>query len=112
MLVDFESTAGLEIKTTNVVPNSVTFQQASRPQPIRFGAFSGQLTYDFTGMTGVSKVMIAILNEQGEMGREIPGAPYRFGLWVYGDAQNHWLRLAMTDASGNNRSLNFTPLGA
>lgn len=111
VFVDFESTQGLKIKTTNVVPDSVIFQQASRPQPIRFGAFSGKLTYDFTGMTGVSKVMIALLNEHGKVGREIPGAPYRFGLWVYGDAQNHWLRLSITDASGNNRRLNFTPVG-
>ena len=111
VLVDFESTKGLRVQTNNVVPDSVTFKQVSRPQPIRFGAFSGRLSYDFSGQPGTSSVTIALLNENGEIGREIPGNPQRFGIWVYGDGKRHWLRLATVDAANNKRNLNFTALG-
>lgn len=111
VLVDFESMAGLKIESNNVVPDSVSFTQVSRPQPIRFGAFSGRLSYDFTGQTGNSSVTIALLNEKGQVGRQIPGKPQRFGIWCYGDGQGHWLRLVTIDAANNKRNLNFTPLG-
>ena len=111
VLVDFESSNGLEVQSKNVVPGSVTFSHVSRPHPIRFGAFSGRVTYDFTGQNGTSSVSIALLNKEGNIGREIPGRPNRFGIWVYGDGQGHWLRLVTIDAANNPRNLNFTPLG-
>src|SRR5699024_1145171 len=102
---------GLKLISRNVVEGSVSFSQVSRPNPIRFGAFSGKVTYDFTGQTGHSSVSIALLNQAGEIGREIPGKPKRFGIWVYGDGQGHWLRLVTTDGAANDRNLDFTPLG-
>lgn len=111
VLVDFESNKNLEVRSKNVVPGSVTFSPVSRPHPIRFGAFSGRLTYDFTGQANTSSVSIVLLNQEGNIGTEIPGRPYRFGIWVYGDGQGHWLRLVTRDAANNPRNLNFTPLG-
>lgn len=111
VLVDFESSKGLALRSKNVVPDSVSFSQTSRPHPIRFGAFSGRVTYDFTGQTGHSSVSLDLLNEKGEVGRAIPGQPRKFGIWVYGDGQGHWLRLVTTDGAENRRNFDFTPLG-
>ena len=111
VLVDFESSKGLDIRYKNVVFDSVKFSQTSRPHPIRFGAFAGRVTYDFTGQVGHSSVFIDLLDEKGEVGRAIAGNPKKFGIWVYGDGQKHWLRLITTDGADNKRNLDFTPLG-
>lgn len=111
VLEDFASIDNLQIISRGTVKDSVAFDLVSRPYPIRFGAFSGQLTYDFTGQTGSSSVTIQLLDEAGNIGRQVPGEPQRLGLWVYGDSQNHWLRVSTIDAVGNKRNLNFTSLG-
>ncbi|CAG7635369.1 phosphodiester glycosidase family protein [Paenibacillus allorhizosphaerae] len=111
MIADFESLDTLTVSFVNAVPHSVTLVRAARPSPVRFGTFSGKLSYDFTNTSGGSRAVVEILNAQGEQGREIEGEPYRFGLWVYGDGAGHWLRVRIRDATGHERYLNFTEAG-
>ncbi|WP_062108155.1 phosphodiester glycosidase family protein [Bacillus niameyensis] len=111
VITNFESLEGMSVYSDRAVPGSVTLTRAPRPQPVRFGTFSGKLTYDFTNISGSSKAVIQFSNQSGEKGLQIEGRPYRFGVWVYGDANGHWLRLGITDANGEHRPLNFTEHG-
>src|SRR5699024_6668721 len=110
-ITDFESLDGLEIEATRIVKDSVTFTQSERPGPVRFGRYAGKVTYDFTGQSGRSKVSIKFQDEKGNVGKSVSGEPYRFGVWVYGDENNHWLRMGIEDANGETQSLNFTEVG-
>ncbi|CAG7649234.1 hypothetical protein PAESOLCIP111_05823 [Paenibacillus solanacearum] len=111
IIADFESLGKLAASSVNAVPDSVTLARAARPSPVRFGTFSGKLTYDFTHTSGGSRAVVELLNDAGGPGREIEGEPYRFGLWVYGDGGGHWLRVRISDATGHERYLNFTEAG-
>ncbi|GIN69956.1 hypothetical protein J14TS2_04310 [Bacillus sp. J14TS2] len=110
-LAKFDSLQGLTVYGEKAVDDSVTLTLAPRPEPVRFGTFSGKLTYDFTDISGASKAVIQFLDDGGEKGLEIEGEPYRVGLWVYGDSNCHWLRLGIADANGESRSLSFTEPG-
>lgn len=110
-LATFDSLKGLTVYGERAVADSVTLTLAPRPEPVRFGTFSGKLTYDFTNISGASKAVIQFLDDNGKKGLEIEGEPYRFGLWVYGDSNDHWLRIGIADANGESRSLNFTEPG-
>ncbi|GIP37168.1 hypothetical protein J31TS4_04480 [Paenibacillus sp. J31TS4] len=107
ILADFERLDGLQAAETHAVPGSVRLTRTERPHPVRFGRFSGRLTYDFTGMPGASRAIVRLLSGGGEPVREVEGAPDRFGLWVYGDGSNHRLRICTIDANENPRNLVF-----
>lgn len=111
IIEDFETLDRLSALKAVVVPNSVSLSKVARPLPVRYGTFSASLTYDFTGMSGSSKVGLELLDDNNEVGRMVKGAPSRFSIWVYGDSQKHWLRLSIKDAHGQNQSLNFTEVG-
>lgn len=111
VITGFETIENMLITHNQTVPKSVQFTKVERPNPVRFGRFSGKLTYDFTGMSGTSKATINFFGEQGKEGHLVKGRPYRFGIWVYGDSNNHWLRIGVADANGETQSLNFTAIG-
>lgn len=111
IITNFDSLEGMSAYGDKAVPDSVTLTRAPRPRPVRFGTFSGKLTYDFTNISGSSKAVIQFFNQPGEKGLSIEGRPCRFGVWVYGDANGHWLRLGIADANGEHKALNFTEPG-
>lgn len=109
LVVDgFETLDGMRADSVRAVPGSVTLTKVARPRPVRFGTFAAKLTYDFTAISGASRAAVELLDERGEPGRLIEGEPYRFSLWVYGDANGHRLRLSLADAR-QVRHLSFTP---
>lgn len=112
LLEPFESTDNMQTKDANAVAGSVTITAVARPNPVRYGTKSLKLTYDFTGKGGTSNAYVNLLNDSGEIGRDVEGKPYRFGLWVYGDSNNHYLRLGVTDGNGTNRIFDLTEPGA
>ncbi|MVP00234.1 phosphodiester glycosidase family protein [Paenibacillus lutrae] len=108
VLEEFERTDAMQIKETNVVPGSVGITAVARPNPVRYGTHSGKFTYNFSGTTGESGAYLNLLNAAGEIGREVEGQPYRFGIWVYGDSGKHDLRLGIADGLGTNRIYKLT----
>ena len=108
LITGFETLDGKRITESNAVPGSVTLSLAARPQPVRYGTFSARLTYDFTGMKGVSGAGICFMGESDDGGHNVEGTPYRLSVWVCGDAKRHMLRLQITDASGRKYSINAT----
>ncbi|ULL15904.1 hypothetical protein DVH26_16510 [Paenibacillus sp. H1-7] len=111
LLEPFEGTGNMQTKESNAVAGSVTITAVARPNPVRYGTKAVKLTYDFTGKSGSSNAYVNLLNDAGEIGREVEGKPYRIGMWVYGDSNRHWLRLGVTDGMGTSRVFNFTQPG-
>ncbi|WP_052476500.1 family 10 glycosylhydrolase [Cohnella kolymensis] len=98
---------------TNIAPasaraNSVKLDLISRPESIPYGYRAAKLTYDFTGTIGTSAAYINFKDPSGTAGRTLQGSPKKLGLWVYGDAGNHWLRGQVQDASGARTAIDFT----
>lgn len=112
ILADFEQIDDISVTSEGAVPGSVRVKKTARPNPVRWGTFSGRLSYDFTDTFGHSRASIHFLNRQGEIGILVEGKPIRIALWVYGDANNHWLRLGIKDKYGQAISLNLTERGA
>lgn len=111
VIEDFEDDLRIRAAEVRTVPGSVNLSLVSQPDPIRFGQHAAKLTYDFTGTPGTSGAYIEFLNDDRQVGREIEGEPKQLGMWVYGDAKFHWLRLGVTDADGNNMLWNLTTVG-
>lgn len=104
---DFEDTDGLSAFQVNSAP--VTLETISRPETIYYGHHAVKMTYDFTGQPGTSAAYVRLLDpESGQIGRKLEGRPKRIGLWVYGDAGNHWLRAELQDAAGVKIPVDFT----
>ncbi|MCM3781481.1 family 10 glycosylhydrolase [Neobacillus mesonae] len=88
--------------------NSAELSLVERPQTIFYGNHAVNLTYDFTGKTGTSAAYLQFKNDQGGIGRPLPGSPSKIGVWVYGDGGNHWLRAQIEDALGTRIAADFT----
>ncbi|MFC4778711.1 family 10 glycosylhydrolase [Paenibacillus sp. GCM10023252] len=102
----FESLA--QLSPSSVRANSVKLDPFSRPEPVLYGYGAGKLSYDFTGTVGTSAAYINFKDPDGTAGRSIPGNPVKLGIWVYGDAGNHWLRAAVRDSAGRVSTLDIT----
>jgi hypothetical protein len=63
-----------------------------------------KLSYDFTGSTTGTTASYLVSNSL----IELPGKPSGIGVWVYGDAKNHWLRGKVRDGSGKEITIDFT----
>lgn len=111
LITGFEDVDDLTCSSAAAVPGSVTLRKVARPQPVRFGTFAAKLTYDFRGHSGSSRASIHFLDPDGNLGKTIEGKPIRFGLWVYGDGNGHWLRLGIRDGNGHSISLSLTENG-
>lgn len=109
IIEDFEVLDHINVTHTGVLQNAVTLKQSGRPNPVRFGRYSGKVTYDFTGIQGTSKVTLNFQGGDTDSTNQIKGQPYRFGLWVYGDSKKHALYLDVADVNGETKSLEFTP---
>ncbi|GIP35399.1 phosphodiester glycosidase family protein [Paenibacillus sp. J2TS4] len=111
IIEDFESGEWIRGSEVRTVPGSVQLSLVEEPEPVRFGRYAGKLTYDFTGTEGTSGAYVQFLDEQGAAGRIIYGRPQRLGVWVYGDAMKHHLRIGITDGTGSNKIWNLTSAG-
>ncbi|CAM3592819.1 metallophosphoesterase [Erysipelothrix urinaevulpis] len=70
---------------------------------VRFDKNSLFMGYDFNGTEGVSGVYAQPTNPI-----EIPGAPKKLGMWIYGDGAGHWLRFQLKDSTGQNFNVDLT----
>lgn len=84
-----------------------TLVNATKAEPFREGASSLKLAYDFA--TGESGTKAAYAVAQTPVVME--GLPKQVGLWVYGDASNHWLRGMIIDGNGEKHTIDFTQQG-
>ncbi|MCX7570989.1 phosphodiester glycosidase family protein [Tumebacillus sp. DT12] len=109
MLEDFEDIT--DLYSSSARANSVSLSLTSRPNPVRYGTHAAKLAYDFTGQAGTSAAYVNIRGTAGLIGRAIEGRPQKFGLWVYGDGKNHWLRGQYEDGNLTKKTIDFTPAG-
>ncbi|GIP33946.1 SpoIID/LytB domain-containing protein [Paenibacillus sp. J2TS4] len=107
---EFETLTDLVPSLVNAVPGSVKLELSSRPDPVRVGAHSAKLTYDFTGTSGTSAAYINF-REDGSAGRTLEDYPVKLGVWVYGDGNKHWLRGQIEDGNGTKKPIDFTGAG-
>lgn len=98
-----DSTSGLSFASARAT-GSIEPERMIKPQQ---GNGSVKLNYDFTkNKDGISAAYL-----KWNSPYKIPGTPKRIGFWVYGDAMNHWLRGALTDAFGKEVIVDFTAEG-
>jgi SpoIID/LytB domain protein len=109
MLEDFEDVTDIAVSTARA--NSAKLDLVSRPNPVRYGTHAGRLSYDFTGTIGTSAAYMNFKDPDGSAGRSVEGYPMKLGLWVYGDANNHWLRGQIQDGNGTKKPIDFTATG-
>ncbi|MFD1736820.1 phosphodiester glycosidase family protein [Bacillus salitolerans] len=84
-----------------------TLTRSTKSEPFRQGAGSAKLSYDFSvGEEGIAASYISAVNPITLLGK-----PQKLGVWVYGDAKNHWLRGKIVDGSGQEHTINFTEEG-
>ncbi|MCL6584930.1 MAG: phosphodiester glycosidase family protein [Anoxybacillus sp.] len=69
---------------------------------VKNGKQALQIDYDFSGKTGVSGVYVV-----AQTAIKLKGHPTKIGMWVYGDANGHWLRAQVKDNSGKRYWLDF-----
>lgn len=103
LLDDFES---LEGKSFSSYPETVgaNFELTSDLDPVHGGNSSGKLSYDFT--VGDS-TKAAYVNFDSDQGLSLPIDTEKIGLWVYGDAKEHWLRAQVVDATGKETTIDL-----
>lgn len=93
--------------TASAAKAKATIGNASKAEPFREGSSSLKLTYDFTTADTGTKAVYAAANKP----IAIAGAPKQLGVWVYGDAGNHWLRANIIDSHGAKHTVDFTEQG-
>lgn len=106
VIEDFEATNNLAV---TAVRGKASMDLAGRPDTIFSGYHAAKLSYDFIGSeSGTSAAYLNFKDPDGTAGRSVPGSPKAFGLWVYGDGGNHWLRAQLQDASGAKQTVDLT----
>lgn len=83
---------------------SSTISLAKSPDPTKLGSGSLKLSYDMTGNT--SGTAAVYMNRTSPI--EMPGAPLKIGVWVFGDGNENWLRGRVIDSSGALHTISFT----
>ncbi|WP_404446072.1 phosphodiester glycosidase family protein [Sutcliffiella horikoshii] len=82
--------------------NSISINQTTYPEPVRFGNHALQLNYDFTGTIGTSG---AYAHPRTPI--QLEDYPEAIGMWVYGDGKGHWLRAQLRDGNNSAIALDF-----
>ncbi|RHW40191.1 hypothetical protein D1B33_03685 [Lysinibacillus yapensis] len=80
---------------------------SSASEPVKEGKASLKLNYDFSTSETGTKAAYAVAKTP----IAITGKPKTIGLWVYGDAANHWLRGMIVDGAGTKHAIDFTEQG-
>lgn len=89
------------VGAVNPIKAKSQFAHVSRPEPVVFGKQSARLSYQFTNSeSGTSAAYLDFFNDSTmKSPLKLEGKPTKFGVWVYGDGNKHWLR-----AHFNNRA--------
>jgi hypothetical protein len=82
-----------------------SFNITTQPEPVYSGRYSGRLSYDFSGGEGTKAAYLTFGSE--EQGFPLPEGTEKIGLWVYGQAQGHWLRGMVKDSEGKEYTIDF-----
>ncbi len=102
ILEDFEDIS--DMRAASALARNVTLTSAIDPDPVRFGARSGRLSYEL--LAGGTSAAYAVHSPW----REIDGRPRKIGIWVYGDGSRHWLRGHYREGTGQAQQVvSFTP---
>ncbi|WP_461225512.1 phosphodiester glycosidase family protein [Lacticaseibacillus suihuaensis] len=108
VLYDFENGLGdWQSSTAGRGETSTVVATKAGDGPVRFGAHSLALQYDFTkAQTGTTLGAYAGPSQA----LRIPGAPTALGMWVHADAaaRGYWLRMYITDPTGSTKPINLT----
>ncbi|WP_394141259.1 S-layer homology domain-containing protein [Cytobacillus oceanisediminis] len=104
ILDNFEDTANWLSQTARA--NAVISKSVS-PNPVKHEKAALKLDYDFSaGEAGTAAAYVAPAKPIITV-----AVPKKIGVWVYGDAKNHWLRGKITDSAGISYTINFTEEG-
>ncbi|MEF3307149.1 phosphodiester glycosidase family protein [Paenibacillus sp. GYB003] len=106
-IADFETLDRMRVQERNTVPGAVRLSPAARPQPVRYGTFSAKLTYDFTGMAGLSEASVIFEDYTVDLADCGGRRPIRFSLWAFGDGRGHTMRLTAIDRSDRKFDLDL-----
>lgn len=94
VIMDFENKPKLNFQG---VPQEVTGEFILNESEKKEGKYSGSLTYDFSQATADTQAAYGQFNSE-EI--SFSGAAKGMTLWVYGAANNYWLRGEITDQNG------------
>ncbi|MGG3739441.1 phosphodiester glycosidase family protein [Aeribacillus pallidus] len=100
LLDSFSSITNVSISHVNAT-SSIDLEKTLQP---REGITS--LKWDYHFKTSKKGTSVSYIHFKKPV--QLVGKPQAIGLWVYGDGQKHWLRGAITDASGKEWIVNFT----
>jgi len=106
ILEDFETNLDRYLPSSGAAYNSMSIELETNQDFVRSGNSSLKLTYDFIGTQGTSGAYLNVKSVADRL--EIPGYPEKIGMWVYGDAEGHWLRAQLRDGANAAVPINFT----
>lgn len=106
MLEDFETNLDRYMESSGARYNSMSISLEDDQDFVRSGNSSLKLSYDFIGTSGTSGAYLQVKTTTDRI--EIPGYPEKIGMWVYGDAESHWLRGQLRDGTNAAIAINFT----
>lgn len=90
-------------------PATASVQLVKRPEPVLYGEHSAKFTYDMTGTTGTTATYLSLRDMvTGNLDRSIAGKPKKIGVWVYGNQNNHWLRIRLRNNEGKMFPIDLT----
>ncbi|MFN3283955.1 MAG: Ig-like domain-containing protein, partial [Pseudothermotoga sp.] len=96
------------ITQPNSSPATASVQLVKRPEAI-YGEHSAKFTYDMTGTTGTTATYLSLRDiVTGDLDRPIAGKPTKIGVWVYGNQNNHWLRIRLRNKEGKMFPVDLT----
>ncbi|MEL7568090.1 MAG: copper amine oxidase N-terminal domain-containing protein, partial [Dehalobacterium sp.] len=94
VIMDFEKQPNLSFQGT---PKEVTGEFVLSETEKKEGKYSGALTYDFSQATADTQAAYGQINAEGI---SFSGTAKGITVWVYGDANNYWLRGEIVDQNG------------
>lgn len=104
ILDSFEDDSEWSVQTARA--NAVHSKSVS-PDPVKHEKASLKLAYDFSAGEAGTSAAYLVPNQP----ITTVALPKKIGVWVHGDAKNHWLRGKIKDSSGTSYTLNFTEEG-
>lgn len=90
--------------TASAARATAYISDARPPSPVKEGRGSVKLTYDFSNGGGGTAAAYITAKTPIKPG----GKPEKFGIWVYGNKQESWLRGKIKDGAGKTYTIDFT----
>lgn len=102
VLSGFENASGV---TSNTVKAQLTLKATAKGEPVKSGKAALKLDYKLKQPNNEGTSVVYSVFKQPI---KVIGKPIELGMWVYGDASNHWLRGVYSNAAGEEKVFNFT----